>query len=153
MTTNMYKLQLRKEREKNNYTQEDLAKIINTSRSTYATYETEFLVMPIKHLTTLSDYLNVSLDYLFGFTKTKRYNNERENYNLKSASTRLREFRNENNMSQSKLAIILKCSPGTIPGYELGRYLIATPFLYTICKKYKISADYLIGKTDNSQIS
>ena len=28
-------------------------------------------------------------------------------------------------------------------------FLIATPFLYTICKKYNISADYLLGKIDN----
>ena len=32
---------------------------------------------------------------------------------------------------------------------EKGKYLISIPFLYTICKKYNISADYLLGKIDN----
>ena len=32
--------------------------------------------------------------------------------------------------------------------YEKGKTLILTSFLYTICKKYNISADYLLGKID-----
>ena len=52
-------------------------------------------------------------------------------------------------LTQSKLADNLGCSYGTIAGYERGRYLIATPFLYQICKTYRISADYLLGKIDN----
>ncbi len=36
-----------------------------------------------------------------------------------------------------------------ITNYENGKHLIATPFLYTICSKYNISADYLLGKIDS----
>ncbi len=42
----------------------------------------------------------------------------------------------------------LNIENGTIANYELGINLIATPFLYSICKKYNISADYLLGKID-----
>lgn len=28
---------------------------------------------------------------------------------------------------------------------------IATPFLYTICKEYNVSADYLLGKINKPQ--
>jgi len=143
----MYKERLKKIRESNNYTQEQLARIINKSRSAYATYETEFVIMPIKHLIILCDFLNVSIDYIFGLTEIKEYE-EKKNLDFKIAGNRLKQFRNENNISQGKLAIVLKCSPGTIAGYDRGRYLIATPFLYDLCKKYNISADYLLGKTD-----
>ena len=33
-----------------------------------------------------------------------------------------------------------------------GKNIIATPFLYTICKKYNISADYLLGKTNTKKL-
>lgn len=35
-----------------------------------------------------------------------------------------------------------------ISGYETTRYVIATQLLYEICRKYKISADYLLGIID-----
>ena len=38
---------------------------------------------------------------------------------------------------------------GKITEYERGTNIIATPFLYEICKTYLISADYLLGKTDS----
>ena len=33
--------------------------------------------------------------------------------------------------------------------YEKGKYIIATTYLYQICKRYNISADYLLGKIDS----
>jgi len=52
----------------------------------------------------------------------------------------------ENKLTQEKLASILNVSRTTITEYERGTNIIATPFLYTICKNYNISADYLLGK-------
>lgn len=52
------------------------------------------------------------------------------------------------NLSQIKLANILNTTHSMISDYENTKKLIATPFLYTICKKYNISADYLLGKID-----
>ena len=67
---------------------------------------------------------------------------------LKSGN-RLKEFRKENKLTQTKLASILNTTQSVIADYERGRYFISTPFLYTICKKYNISADYLLGRIDN----
>ena len=36
-----------------------------------------------------------------------------------------------------------------LANYERGRNVIATSFLYTICTRYNISADYLLGKINN----
>lgn len=145
----LYNERLKSLRINNKKTQEELANVLGIKRNTYTSYETEEIVIPIKHLITLCDYFNTSIDYIFGFSKIKVYDNEKRSFNLELSGNRLKDFRKENNMSQARLSIILKCSTGTIPGYERGRYLIAIPFLYTICKKYKISADYLLGKIDN----
>ncbi len=136
-------------REKQNLTQIEIAKLLNIDNSQYSHYELEDRIIPLKHLNYLCNYFNVSLDYIFNFIDKKQYDNYKKDIDLKLSGKRLKEFRKSNKMTLIKLSNILKCSYGTIAGYEQGRYLIATPFLYTICKKYNISADYLLGKIDS----
>ena len=131
-----------------NLTQEDIAKILKISRTTYKDYELQTSIIPIKHLVTLSKYFDVSIDYLFEFTKLVQYENVKDVDKIE-AGKRLKEFRKENKLTQQKLASILNTTFSSIAFNEKGRNLIATPFLYTICKKYNISADYLLGKIDN----
>lgn len=57
---------LKKVRIDNNYTQEELAKKINTSRSNIANYENEKNMPSIEVLNKLSHVLGVSIDYLLG---------------------------------------------------------------------------------------
>ena len=61
----------------------------------------------------------------------------------------MREFRKENKLTQSKLTDMLHYSHFVISEYENKNRLISTSYFYSICKKYNISADYLLGKTDN----
>ena len=67
---------------------------------------------------------------------------------LNKTSERLKIVRKENNLTQFELAKILNVDNSMLAKYEKGKYLISTPYLYTICKKYNVSADYLLGKTD-----
>lgn len=136
-------------RENLNLIQEDVAKKINVERGVYSLYETEYKLIPIKHLNTICNYFNVSLDYIFNFTNIENYHNSKKEINKTISSNRLKEFRKENKLTQTKLANILNIANGTIAEYERGTNIIATPFLYTICKKYNISADYLLGKIDS----
>lgn len=144
----VYKIRLKELRELGNLSQKDISSNINMSRGNYATYENEIDIIPIKHLDTLCNYFNVSMDYLFEFTDIKNYENS-VSINLEKSVNRLKEFRKENKITQVNLAKMLKVANGTIANYECGRNFIATPFLYEICSKYKISADYLLGRTDN----
>ena len=67
--------------------------------------------------------------------------------------SKLKEIRNELNLSQQQLADDCKISQTTYSTYETGRYLINTITIYTICKKYNISMDYLVGRTKNKKLS
>ena len=145
----MYGKQLRSLRERNGLTQEQLGQIIGVTKQTFNHFEKEYTIIPIKHLNLLCSYFHVSLDYIFGLTDTKQYQNVDQDIDLNIVKARLKEFRKENKLSQEKLATLLNVSKGTIGNYESNRAIIATPFLYTICKKYHISADYLLGKIDN----
>ncbi len=130
-----------------NKTQQDMASIINVNRSTYALWETGNNIFPIKRLLLLCDILNLSLDYIFGLIDNNI--NISGKFDIIKAKSRLQEFRKDNKITQDRLANKLNTTKAVISGYETGRRIIATPFLYTICKKYDISADYLMGRTDN----
>ncbi len=135
------------ERNGNSYTQ--LAKILNISKSRFSLYINEKEIIPLTYLNTLCDYFDVSLDFIFNFSKTNSYKNSQKEINKLEVGKRIKEFRKENKLTQEKLASILNTVHPVISNYESGKFLIATPFLYTICKKYNISADYLLGKIDN----
>ena len=66
------KLRIRDLREDSDYTQEYVAHVLGTSLTMYARYERGANEMPIRHLIKLSDYYQVSLDYLCGRTDEKR---------------------------------------------------------------------------------
>ena len=59
-------------REDSGKSQEDIARVIGTSRSYYAQYENGKRAIPFERVALLAEYYNVSLDYIAGFTDTPR---------------------------------------------------------------------------------
>ncbi len=53
-------------------TQEEIAKVVGTSQSYYAQYETGKRGIPFERAIILAKYYNVSLDYLAGLIDTPR---------------------------------------------------------------------------------
>ena len=145
-----YGIQIRMLRERTGITQKELANYLGIDAKLYSHYETEDRIIPCKHLYAISNYFQVSIDYLFNFSKNKDYK-ESVSHDLDKITIgiRLKELRKEKHLTQSKLASILHTTQSVIAEYESGKNLIATPFLYDICKKYNISADYLLGRIDN----
>ena len=144
----MYGEKLKYLREEKELKQYELEPLLLLGKDMYGQYEREAQTIPIKHLLILCDFYDVSLDYIFSFTNIRQYKNN-NNINSNIAILRLKDFRKENKLTQKKLAAILNASFTTISSYERGVVLIATNYLYTICKKYGISADYLLGKTNS----
>ena len=144
-----YNKRLQYLRERTGLTQVQAGSLIQLDSGTYSHYENEKLLIPMKHLNTLANYYGVSIDYIFDFNSQSNYFKWRKNINKDLSGKRLKEFRKEEKLTQDKLAQILNVSRSTIAEYERGTNIIATPFLYTICKKYNISADYLLGKIDS----
>ena len=136
-------------RNENNLSQKDVANILKVSRSSYAMWESNNNIFPLKRLIDYCNYFNISLDFAFNLTPTKQYKNFQTNIDLKLIGNRLKEFRIENNLKQENIASILHIDQPTWSIYENGKSLIGTPFLYIICSKYSISADYLLGRIEN----
>jgi len=143
-----YGIKLKYIRTEELWTQEKVAASLGISRSTYKEYETQNSIIPLTHLIKFCEIFNISLDFAFDFTEVKNYTNNKSSINHKEVGNNLKIFRKKEKLTQVKLADILNTTQSVIADYERGRYLISTANLYAICTKYKISADYLLGKID-----
>lgn len=61
---------------------------------------------------------------------------------------RIRDLREDHDLSQAKVAEILKISQSTYSRYESGHLDIPTEILISMAKYYKVSTDYILGLTE-----
>lgn len=145
----IYSERLRNLRENNNLTQQDISNLLEFKNSdTYGQFEREDTIIPIVHLNKLCNYFDCSIDYLFKLSNSKKYQNNKNEINKKLSASRLKTLRKECGLTQINLAKLISCNHSAISKYESQKNIISTLNLYIICKKYHISADYLLGKTD-----
>lgn len=130
--------------------QQEVAEHLGIKRSTYAVLENNHNVIPLKRLNDFANYFDVSIDYVLGLTDVKKYENSKAEIDREKTRQRLRQVRNENNYTQTKLAKFLNTSPSVWCDYERGRYLVSTTFIYQFAKKFNVSVDWLLGKTEEN---
>ena len=136
-------------REYNDLTQQELANIIGGSRTSISAWENEKEIINIRKANKIVDYFDISLDYLFNFTKEKNYSHcKKGDINKYLVGTRLKVLRERNNLTLRKLAQELNTTSSTLSAYESGKTLLLTAFAIQICKKYNVSMDWLYGKID-----
>lgn len=61
---------------------------------------------------------------------------------------RIRELREDKDLTQKQMAAILNCSQQVYSNYELGQRDIPTDVLIKLCRFYNVSADYILGLSD-----
>lgn len=64
---------------------------------------------------------------------------------------RIRDLREDRDLTQKQLAEILHCSQQVYSNYELGQRDIPTEILIALANYYKVSVDYILGLTDNAE--
>lgn len=68
---------------------------------------------------------------------------------IKDLSTKLKELRMSQNLSQADVAKKLGISPSIVSGYETGERTPSTENLLALSYLYKCSTDYLLGKSND----
>ena len=68
------------------------------------------------------------------------------------AYKRIRDLREDSDLTQKELARALNCSQQVYSNYELGQRDIPTDILIKLSAFYKVSVDYILGITDNPRI-
>ena len=66
---------------------------------------------------------------------------------------RLRNLREDNDLLQKDIAALLRISQQYYSQYELGKYTIPVEFLIMLADHYKVSLDYLVGRTNKKDVS
>ena len=61
---------------------------------------------------------------------------------------RIRDLREDRDLSQKEIAELLQVHQTTYSDYELGKVNIPVPALHKLADFYGVSIDYLLGRTD-----
>lgn len=133
---------------KNNISQKEMANILDISLMNYRHYEQQELPIKLEKLNLISNMFDVSLDYLLNLTNEchikKKISNEIDYKYLKFS---LKYQRRINKVNQVELAKIFNITPQTIHNYEKFAKDMSVNYLFQFAKKFKISVDYICGKT------
>lgn len=62
---------------------------------------------------------------------------------------RIRDLREDRDLTQTQVAQMLNCSQQAYSNYELGQRDIPTDILIKLAKIYNVSVDYILERTDN----
>lgn len=62
---------------------------------------------------------------------------------------RIRDLREDNDLTQKEMAKILNCSQQVYSNYELGQRDIPTDILIKLSNYYGVSVDYILGLCDS----
>ncbi len=65
---------------------------------------------------------------------------------------RIRDLREDKDITQKQMAKALNCSQQVYSNYELGQRDIPTDILIKLSKIYGVSVDYILGISDNPSI-
>ena len=133
-------------------TQKELAGILGVSRSTYAGWENGLDAIILPKLNDFCNYYGVSLDYICGLTNTKKYDVINDKIDKSVLGNNIKETRTKNKHTQEKVANIINVDQSNYSKCELGKMYIHTYALIEFAKHYKVSIDWLCGKTKDSEI-
>ena len=111
----------------NNLTQEDLAKLLNISRTTIIKYENSELSVPLNVLNKAAELFNIPSDFLY---------DDYSSFLAYPCSKKIKEIRKKENLTQQKLADSLNVSKKTIKTWESGRGLISRENFQKLKKLY-----------------
>ena len=133
-------------------TQKELADVLGVSRSTYAGWENGLDAIILPKLNDFCNYYGVSLDYICGLTNTKKYDIINDKIDKNVLGNNLKEIRTNNKHTQEKVANIINVDQSNYSKCELGKMYIHTYALIEFAKHYKVSIDWLCGKTKDLEI-
>lgn len=146
---------LKNVRKEKKLSQKDIADVLGVVRSVYAKYETFERIIPLKHINTLSNYFNVSMDYLAGLSSNKnRFNFKKiDKLDGNIIQDNILFIRKKYNLTQKALGDKISVSDVAVSKLERGKIILTTSVALEICKQFNISLDWLVGKSKNMFIT
>ncbi len=66
---------------------------------------------------------------------------------------RIRDLREDKDLTQTQMGVLLSCSQRVYSNYERGDIDIPTAILIKLADFHKVSVDYLLNRTDNPKLN
>lgn len=126
--------------------QNDIAKLLNCTRSAYSLWEIDKNTIPLYYLNKISNVYNINIDYLVDLSNKKYVNFKKVEIDKVKLGKRLREARKSINYTQEKLASKLNTTHSVISSYESGKSTVSTLFIIEIAKITNKSLNWLLDK-------
>ena len=145
-------LRLRYIREKQDISQRKTANKLGISKSYYNYFESGERIIPLERLNDFCNLFHVDFDYALGLSKHNIVTKRIVELDKELVGKRIKEIRLLNKLTQAELSKILHTTQSTISSYENGNTMILTAFLYEMCTKLNVSANYIVGKTNTIKI-
>ena len=139
-------------RETYDVSQKELARILGVSHYCISHYERNDYIIPMRKLCAVSNYFQLSIDYILGFTSLKKYEDMKYQVDLKTVGKRISEICGEQSLSNVGLAKILNTTESNIRNYKTGKTLLLTAFALELHQKYSYSVDWIVGKTQHKYV-
>ena len=131
--------------------QKEVADILKVESYRYSQWERGINDIPIDICNNLVNYYDVSFDYLLGLSD---YNTvtDSKTIDMKLMCQRMYELRKEHKLSQEQLSLEVGFPQRTYANYESGTSIPTAFKIYYIALFYKVSVDYIVGRSNNKKI-
>ena len=123
------------------------AKIIGVSNTTYSNAYNYGIIPKIASLIRIADYFNISIDYLIGNTDDERFEKSLHNIPFKERLTELQEA--ENISTVYELSQRVHIHRNNIAQWNKLNCIPLIDDLSILADFFKVSIDYLLGRTDD----
>ena len=128
------------------YTQIEVAKMLNCNRSTYSDWENGDIMISLDRLDELSMLYNVRISCLLGLERNSKINYKLKKLDYNVLLDNLNKLRKENNHTIKELADYLNCSVSTCYRYFNGTLKLNVKKLLILKELYNVDLDKLCGK-------
>lgn len=124
---------------------EDFAKFAGVNKEVISRASVYGIIPTVKSLVKIADYLDKSLVYVLGETDSEIFYKADE---PKTFHQRVEELLKENNTKYSAVTKKLSCSRSSFHVWKSKNSLPSLEYLEEIAEYFKVSIDYLLGRTD-----
>ena len=127
-------------------TKKDFAKEANINKEIISRGTTYGIIPSLRSLIKLADYLEKPLTYILGESDNKDFY---KSNNLTTFHIRLKELIEEKGTTPAKLSNIMQFANNSIYEWNRTGELPSLYYLKELAEHFKVSPDYLLGRTDD----
>ena len=141
----MYFPRTRALREEFEYTQQFVADYLNCKRTTYESWETGHIILPLDIANKLANLYNVPISYILGTDTIRFVENQLENIDYDFMLKKFNSLKEHNNDSYEDISKYINNNKSTTYRYFSGKIKIPTDKLVLLCEYYNVDIDDVCG--------